>query len=356
MTRPTSLNIHLPSLVHNLNRVRTLAPNSHIMAMIKANAYGHGLIEVGQALKTADAFGVAFLEEALELREAQLKTRIVLLEGFFNVSELDAAIHNDCDIVIHHTEQLDILERHRLAKPLNVWLKIDTGMHRLGFDPSLVHTVWKRLSLIPQVKIFLLSHFIEPDNLSKQTTRRQFELFNHVIEGLSAPRSLANSAGIIAWPETQYEWVRPGITLYGVSPFADKTGLDYDLQPVMTLRSELIAIKSLKKGDTVGYGATWVSPDERKIGTVAIGYGDGYPRHAKNGTPVLVNNKIAPLIGRVSMDMIMVDLQDQPEAKVGDPVVLWGEGLPVEKVAQCSDTIAYELLCKVTSRVKRNYF
>jgi alanine racemase len=357
MSRPTFLQINLAALRHNLTCVRKSAPHSQVMVMIKANGYGHGLVETAHALIDSDAFGVAFLEEALVLRAAGIKKPIVLMEGFFDVTELQEIAQHDLEIVVHQYEQLEILERETLAKPIMVWLKINTGLHRLGFAPQEAHNAWQRLSQCANVKEQprVLSHFSEPDNLLQPTTRDQFTLFNQSIAGLSVMRSLANSAGVLAWPDMHCEWVRPGIMLYGVSPFMDKTGLDHGLKPVMTLCSKLMAVYPVRKGQGIGYGRTFICQEDMMIGIVAIGYGDGYPRHAKNGTPVLVNNKIVPLVGRVSMDMIAVDLCSQPNAKIGDPVVLWGEGLPVEKVASSADTIAYELLCHVTSRVRRIY-
>lgn len=355
MTRPTFVEINTQALQHNLQRVRVHAPHSAVLAMIKANAYGHGLIKVAHALAGADALGVAFLEEALQLRAAGIQQPIVLMEGFFTAAELTEMVQHDLEIVVHHAEQLTMLESVKLAQPLTVWLKIDTGMHRLGFAPAQVQAAWQRLQQCANVKpeIGLLSHFADPDDLTKPTTSLQFACFNTCVQGLPQLRTLANSAAIIAWPDTHYEWVRPGIMLYGVSPFAGSVGADDDLQVVMTLRSELIAIHQLQKGDAIGYGGTWICDEDMLMGVVAIGYGDGYPRHAVNGTPVLVNGKIVQLAGRVSMDMITVDLRTQPNAKVGDPVVLWGEGLPVEQVARFADTIAYELLCGVTERVRR---
>lgn len=355
MTRPTYMQINADALRHNLKQVRKLVPSSRVLAMIKANAYGHGLINVAHALADADAFGVAFLEEALQLRAAGIQQPIVLMEGFYGATELAEISQNDLAVVVHQYSQLEILEQQELKTPLTVWLKIDTGLHRLGFLPEEVAEVWRRLKKCKHVgEIHLLSHFTEPDDLYKSTTLQQLACFDRSIAELSAQRSLANSAAILAWPATHYEWVRPGIMLYGVSPFADKIGADHNLQPVMTLRSELIAVQSLCKGDTVGYGGTWICPENMPVGIIAIGYGDGYPRHAKNGTPVLVNNAVVPLIGRVSMDMIAVDLRTQPHAKIGDSVVLWGEGLPVEQVAHAAGTIAYELLCHVTPRVRKN--
>lgn len=357
MTRPTYLTINSAALRHNFQQVRKWAPASAVMAMIKANAYGHGLVETALALPMADAFGVAFLEEALLLRAAGIQQPIVLLEGFFNHAELDSIVQQQLHTVVHQHEQVTLLEQARLSKPVPVWIKLDTGLHRLGFNPSELPALWSRLQACPNVaaELHLLSHFADPDDLNKTTTVKQFEYFTQWTQGLVAPRSLANSAAILAWPMTHYEWVRPGIMLYGVSPFTAKVGADFALQPVMNLYSQLIAIHQRRQGDAIGYGGTWVCPEDMQIGVVAIGYGDGYPRHAKNGTPVLVNNERVPLIGRVSMDMITVDLRTQPRAKIGDPVLLWGEKLPIEQVACHADTIAYELLCGVTTRVRRRY-
>jgi alanine racemase len=246
-----------------------------------------------------------------------------------------------------------MLEKHSNVTPIQVWLKIDSGMHRLGFQPKQVQAMYQRLMKCAAVQkpIGLMTHFAESDCPDRTITQKQIDAFNTATQGLAGPRSLANSAGIIAWPEVHDEWVRPGIILYGASPVCGRTGTDHGLQPVMSLTSELIAIHDLQKGDRVGYGGVWTCPEPARIGVVAAGYGDGYPRHAESGTPMLVNGKICPLIGRVAMDMITVDLRTQPDAKVGDPVMLWGPGLPVEKVAEHSDTISYELLTRITQRV-----
>lgn len=356
MTRPTWLTLNLENLNHNLVQVRQFAPKSSVLAMVKSNAYGHGFKTIVTALKDADAFGVACLDEALHLRESGIKKNIVLMEGFFNEKELTRIAENDLDIIVHHAFQLELLEKKPLTKPVNVWLKIDTGMHRLGFRPQEIKKIWQRLSNMRSVKKnpVLLSHFSCSDELDNPATSDQLNRFIDCTSDISSEKSLANSAAIIANPATHLDWVRPGIMLYGVSPFANKTGNDHNLKPVMTLHSELIAIQELHKGDAVGYGRTFICPQNMRIGVIGIGYGDGYPWHAKNGTPVLVNQRIVPLAGRVSMDMITVDLSTQPQAKIGDPVVLWGEGLPVETVARDSSTIAYELLCKVTDRVLRS--
>lgn len=349
--RPAFLEINIPALQHNLKQVRKITQNSAVLAMVKSNAYGHGIEEAINGLTDADAFGVACLEEALELKDLSVKKPIVLMAGFFSEDELDEIVNRHFEIVIHNNFQLEILEKAKINTPVNVWLKIDTGLHRLGFMPHEVRHVYQRLHECGNVnKIRLLTHFVEPD--AKSVTEEQLTSFNQCTSGIPAERSLANSAAILAWPQTYYEWVRPGIMLYGISPFAEKIGQDHSLKPVMTLHSQLMAVQPVIKGDKVGYCGTWTSPEDMLMGVVAVGYGDGYPRHAENGTPVLVNGKRVPLIGRVSMDMIAVDLRTQPHARIGDPVVLWGEGLPIEIVAHHSDTIAYELLCKVTDRVR----
>lgn len=353
MSRPAQQQINLSALQHNFKRVKALAPNSAVIAILKANAYGHGLKKIGLALTEADAFGVACLEEALILREAGIKQPIVLLEGFYQASELATISALDLQIAVHQPMQVEILEKQTVAKPITVWLKIDTGMNRLGFAPAEVKTILQRLRACTAVNpdIRIMSHFARADEVENPATVQQLSCFAESVAGLALPCSLANSAGVLAWSAAHKEWVRPGLMLYGVSPFADKIAADYDLKPVMTLRSAIIAIKNVHKGDTVGYGATWTCPQDMQIGVVAIGYGDGYPRGAQNGTPVLLNNKIVPLLARVSMDMLTVDLRTQPQAKVGDPITLWGEGLPIEKIAQYTGVSVYELLCKVTSRV-----
>ena len=358
MSRATRATINLKALRHNLGRVKQLAPHSQTIAIIKADGYGHGILRVAKALEDADKFGVASLDEALELRSKGIRKPIVLLEGVFESSEFSKAGLQNAEIVVHHISQLEMLEEYartasNAASRLSVWLKIDTGMHRLGFPPDIVPIIWQRLQAIPLVKdMYLMTHLANADDPKDIVTRMQLQLFEKATQGLQAPKSIANSGGIIGWPETHADYVRPGIMLYGVTPFNTGSGLDHDLQPVMTLSSELIAINYQKKDSAVGYGGSWVCPEDMSVGVVAIGYGDGYPRHAKSGTPVLVNGKRTALVGRVSMDMICVDLREQPDAKVGDPVILWGEGLPVEEVARSADTIGYELLCHVTQRVK----
>lgn len=349
--------IDLAALAHNLNQVRKLAPHSRVMAIVKNDAYGHGLIPVASALMNADAFGVASLEEGIALREAGIKKPIVLLCAFLHRSDLKTLVHYDLEIVIYDEMQLTLLRENSLAHPINVWLKVDTGMHRLGFSPANVFAVYKTLIDCPGVKkpIHLLTHLADADVPDKLTTLAQLSCFQETTAELPGPKSIANSAGILVWPQTHVDWVRPGILLYGISPLDGKVGADFNLRPVMTFVSELITIRKLRAGESVGYGGTWTAPEDMQIGVVGCGYGDGYPRHARNGTPVLVNDMICPLIGRVSMNMIIVDLRPNPQAKVGDQVVLWGKGLPAEKVAAAAETIAYELFCRVSKKVTFEY-
>ena len=356
MTRPARARIDLQALQHNFRRVQQAAPHSKIIAIVKAHAYGHGLVRVAQALSGADAFGVACLEEAITLREAGCDRRIVLLEGLFSPADIELINGYRLDVVIHSLHQVEMLEQGRPGQPLDIWLKMDTGMHRLGFRPAQAAAVAERLRAIPQVATLrLMTHFACADDLASDVTATQIRLFNETPGTDVAECSLANSAGVLGWPEARREWVRPGIMLYGSSPLTGQSAAALDLQPVMTLSTELIAINALGRGDAVGYGGDWVCPRDMRVGVAAIGYGDGYPRHAASGMPVLVNGRPASLAGRVSMDMICIDLGDQPDARVGDAVVLWGAGLPVDTVAAQAGTISYELLCGVGSRVHFEY-
>ena len=370
MTRAARAVINLDALRHNLQRAHTADPEAQQFAVIKADGYGHGLVQVAQALSCEGAevagFAVASFEEAVQLREAGITQRILLLEGFFHADELADILHHSLDIVVHHEAQLTVLESvvHSDGDPeLPVWLKVDTGMHRLGFALSEVPGVWQRLTACAAVQASpkLMTHLACADDFEHPATRQQLDQFNDLLarlEETGATRgecSVANSAGILGWMNSHSDINRPGIMLYGASPFVGEIGEARRLRPVMTLRSEVIAVKPCKKGDAVGYGAAWVCPEDMLIGVVAMGYGDGYPRHAPLGTPVLVNGVEVPLVGRVSMDMICVDLRGQDAAQVGDEVVLWGEGLPAERVADLASTIAYELFCGVTARVPREY-
>jgi len=355
MSRPLRAVIHTQSLQHNLKRAREFAPSSKVMAVIKADGYGHGITSVASSLKDANALAVASIDEALQIKQAVPDSPpICLLEGVFRIDELNEVVASGFTLVLHNEEQIRYLESSSAAKPVSVWLKIDTGMNRLGIDAHSFEDFYRRLESCSAVsEIGLMTHFACADDAKNSMTATQLQQFVHVIEGKTAARSAANSAGIVQWPDSHFEWVRPGIMLYGGSPVQDKSASELGLKPVMSLESELVALHPVKKGQSVGYGATWIAERDTTIGVVACGYGDGYPRHARGGTPALVNNQRQPLVGRVSMDMITVDLGDQPRAKIGDPVVLWGEGLPVDEVAASADTISYELLCQVTRRVER---
>jgi len=323
------------------------------MAAIKANGYGHGMVRVANALKESDALAVASIDEALSLREAGIDTPITLLEGFFQADEIPLASRYRLDLLLHNSQQIDLLEQTPFEDPLRVWLKVDTGMHRLGFSPEQVAEQWRRLESHPGlIPLRQMTHLANADEIEHPSTPKQLAIFQQATAGLSGLRAIANSAGVLGWPESHADWVRPGIMLYGVSPFIGGRAEEHNLQPVMTLSSELIAVNQMNKGDAIGYGSRWTCPEVMPVGVVAVGYGDGYPRHAPDGTPVLVNGKRVPMIGRVSMDMITVDLRSQPDAAIGDPVVLWGKGLPAEEIAEPAGTIAYELFCGVTARVR----
>ncbi|MCG3200209.1 MAG: Alanine racemase, biosynthetic [Gammaproteobacteria bacterium] len=354
MSRPARVVIDLNAARANLARVRTLAPRSRVVAIIKADAYGHGLTRMARAFADADAFGVACLEEAVALRRAGVGKRIILLEGVFDAEELSLVRQLRLDTMVHCPEQVAMLEQAPAGPPVPVWLKIDTGMHRLGVDPAQASALWQRLDECHAVAdpIRLVTHFANANARGDASVERQLAVFADSTGAMSGERCIANSAGIIAVPRARAEWVRPGLMLYGVSPFADTVAVQEGLQPVMTVRSALIAVKPVRRGESVGYGCTWACPEDMPIGVVAIGYGDGYPRHCESGTPMLVNGMRAALIGRPSMDMLIVDLRNVPQARVGDPVVLWGEGLPVEEVARHAGTIPYELLCSVRVRAR----
>ena len=352
MSRATEALIDLQALEANLHTVRHHAPASRILAVVKADGYGHGLLRTARALVDADAFGVSCMEEARLLREGGVEAPVVLLEGFFERDEVSEAADLALIPVIHHPWQLAALESARPGRPLTVILKIDTGMHRLGFPPEEAAAAHARLQACAVVEeIQLMTHLACADQRDSDATLRQLDVFAEATAGLAGARSIANSAAILQWPASHGDWVRPGLMLYGASPFEDTVGRDEGLPPVMTLRSRLISVRHCRRGDAVGYGGAWQCPCDMPVGVVAAGYGDGYPRSAAPGTPVLVNGQRTPLVGRVSMDMLCVDLRDQPHARVGDEVELWGASLPVEEVARCAGTIPYELLCGVTRRV-----
>ena len=354
MSRPARALINTAALKHNLHQARQFHPESKVMAVVKANGYGHGIVAVANALDNADGFGVASLEEAMVLRDAGISRPIAALEGFFEASELPYFVDHKIQAVIHSSWQLDILEQSSDKGQIDVWVKIDTGMNRLGFPLDEAPTVIDRLRRCDRVnQLALMSHLACADEVDSESTRAQVKRFRELATENGLPASLANSAGVVAWPDTAYQWQRPGIMLYGSSPVTGRSASELDLRAAMTVTSAVIAIRQLHKGDAVGYGGDWVCPEHMTIGVVAFGYGDGYPRHARPGTPVLINGQIAPLIGRVSMDMITVDLRAHEGARVGDSVTLWGDGLSVDEIARHAETISYELLCHVTARVPR---
>lgn len=345
--------LDLTALRHNLARVRAAAPGCRVAAAIKANAYGHGALRTARALATADAFAVARCEEAVALRQAGIDRPIVLLEGFLEPEEIELCRRHALQAALHHESQLRMLELAPPGPPLALWLKIDSGMHRLGFAPEQAPVVMKRLAACPNAapQPRWISHLARADEREHPATLQQLATFVAAAEPWSGERSLANSAGILGWPATHFDWVRPGIMLYGCTPFTTGIGADEGLQPVMTLASRLIAIQHYPAGEAVGYGGSWRCPRPSRIGVAAIGYGDGYPRHAPSGTPVLVNGQRAALAGRVSMDLLTIDVTDLPQAQVGDPVILWGPDLPAEEIARQAGTIPYELFCQITPRV-----
>ncbi|MEF1311778.1 alanine racemase [Vibrio mytili] len=349
--------IDLSALQHNLQRVKVQAPDSKVMAVVKANGYGHGLRHVANSAMAADGYGVARIEEALQLRACGVVKPILLLEGFYSSGDLPVLVTNNIQTVVHCEEQVIALEQAELDNPVVVWLKIDSGMHRLGVRPEQFEQLTSRLNECVNVAkpLRYISHFGCADELESDITLQQIELFNSLTAGCEGERSLAASSGLLAWPQSQLDWVRPGIIMYGVSPFDDKTAQELGYRPVMTLKSHLIAVREVKKGESVGYGGLWTSERDTQVGVIAIGYGDGYPRTAPNGTPVWVNGRKVPIAGRVSMDMLTVDLGPDATDKVGDEAILWGNELPVEEVANHIGTIAYELVTKLTPRVDMEY-
>jgi len=347
------------ALRHNLAMARRYAPQSRVWAVIKANAYGHGSAAVARLLTDADGFAVARVEEGVHLREAGISHPILVLEGMVFADELEAAARHALTLTIHNRAQAELLVSvsRRLISTPSCWLKVDTGMHRLGFPPAKIRTVIDLLGgAATEARIAgLMTHLANADMPEDPMSARQCSALQETAKGLDLPLSIGNSAGLIALPSARSAWVRPGIMLYGASPFATGLGKDLGLMPAMTLQARLIAVQALRRGDAVGYGGAYVCPEAMPVGIIGVGYGDGYPRHAKTGTPVLLNGQRVPLIGRVSMDMIHVDLRTQPQAAVGDRATLWGRGLPVEEIARCAETIPYELLCRIAQRVQMRY-
>jgi alanine racemase len=350
MSRPLFAQINLAALQSNLARAREKAAGAQVLAVVKANAYGHGLSRVLPALEDADGLALLELDAAIALRDGRYSRRILLIEGFFEEAEIAEIAQRRLAVVVHDPEQVRMLETAVLPRPLEVFVKINSGMNRLGFAPGEVADVCRRLSSSPGVAALrLMTHLARADE--DDGLDEALRTFEDACRGLPYPRSIANSAGVVRYAEVGGDIVRPGIMLYGASPFPYDTAEMLGLRPVMTLRSRIIAVQDLKSNDSVGYGGAYTAARPHRIGVVACGYADGYPRHAPNGTPVLVCGRKTRLAGRVSMDLITVDLTDVPEARVGSPVVLWGEGLPVDDVASAASTVGYELLCALAPRV-----
>lgn len=348
--------VDLAAIRHNLRAVRRIAPGSKVMAAVKADAYGHGAVPIARALEAekVDALAVACMEEAMSLREAHLLTTpITLLEGVISIEEAALAVYERLQVVVHDHWQIALLEQLPLSAEVQVWFKLDSGMHRLGFPlgdvPRLVETLRQRPSWRFQGWI---THLACADELDSPVTRQQITAYNQALQGVAGARSIANSAGLLAWPEARVDWVRPGLMLYGASPLPGKSAAGLGLKAALKLESRLIAVREYAAGEPIGYGQIWRTPERMKIGVVAVGYADGLHRCLAPGTPMLIGGLRAPLVGRVSMDMISVDLRPVPGAAVGDPVMLWGPGLPAEEIAEKAGTLAYELFCGLTQRVR----
>ncbi|MFW5439975.1 MAG: alanine racemase [Methylophilaceae bacterium] len=348
--RPILATISSGALQHNLNVVKQHANTAKIMAVVKANAYGHGLIHVAHALHEADGFATLNMSEAIDLRESGIEQQIMLLEGAFGEEELRIAASFDISIVVHHALQIKQLIRAKLARPINVYLKMNTGMNRLGFVPAEYQVAFEQLKAIGNVAdITLMTHFATADE--SIGIAEPLKCFEAATKALTQPKSLANSATILRYPEAHADWVRPGIMLYGGSPIGGVPATDFDLRPAMQLASEVIAVQTIEKGEGVGYGNTFTATKQTRIGIVACGYADGYPRHAPSGTPIGVSGQLTQTLGRVSMDMLYCNLSELPEACVGSSVELWGDLISVDVVAEASGTVGYELLCAVAPRV-----
>ena len=351
MSRLIRAVIDTQALRHNLNVLRARAGRAKVIAVVKANAYGHGLVSAALAIQDAGAFAVARLEEGMSLRAAGIGSRIVLLEGVFSRSQLEDAAHDDLDLVVHDARQIELLEQSGGAGRFSIWIKIDTGMNRLGFAPREFAAALERIRHLSPRELRLMTHLACADERDARVTTAQLERFHEATQGLSYETSVVNSAGLLADAAPQSHWVRPGIALYGASPFQDATAAEFGLKPVMTLTSTVLTVRHVGRGERVGYGGAWTAGRDSQIAIIAAGYGDGVPRSFAAGTPVLIRGQRAPLVGRVSMDMIAVDVTGVAGVEVGTAAVLWGEGLPVEEVARHADTIAYELLCSVSQRV-----
>jgi len=355
--RPAHAIIDLAAIRHNYGVAKSTAPQARAVAIIKANGYGHGAVEVGKTLAPiADGFGVACIEEALELRESGISNPMLLLEGIFDPDELPLVDKYRFSIAVATHQQLNWLLESKIKQPIDVFLKIDSGMHRLGFGPEETLEVYSKLKASPKVKnVVLMTHFASADEPKKPTTDNQFKRFTKAIEGIDAPCSLSNSAGTLAHPNTHQQFVRPGIMLYGATPLGHGHATDALLKPAMSLRSAIFSIRDLPAGEPIGYAGRYVTEKPTRVGVVAIGYADGYPRHAVDGAPVSIDGHRSRIIGKVSMDMLTVDLTDLPHIKEGAPVELWGNEIRANEVADHCDTISYTLFTGVTRRVPLRY-
>ncbi|WP_339405527.1 alanine racemase [Pseudomonas helleri] len=353
--RPARALIDLQALRHNYQLAREVT-GAKALAVIKADAYGHGAVQCARALEAeADGFAVACIEEALELRAAGIRAPVLLLEGFFEADELPLIVENDLWCVVHSLWQLDAVEQAALSKPIHVWLKLDSGMHRVGLHPGDYQAAYQRLQASANVsKIVLMSHFARADELGSVRSVEQVAVFLGARAALTAEISLRNSPSVLGWPRVPSDWVRPGLMLYGTSPFEEPQAVAARLQPVMTLESKVICVRELPAGEPVGYGAKFITSKPMRIGVVAMGYADGYPRQAPTGTPVLVDGVRSQLLGRVSMDMLCIDLTDVPHAGLGSTVELWGKNILASEVAAQADTIPYQIFCNL-KRVPRVY-
>ena len=358
MRRSARIITHPEALQHNLNRAKQLAPDSKLLAVIKANAYGHGSVDTAGILyEIADEFAVSCVPEAVVLRQAGIDKPITILQGFQNDSDLRIAEHLKLRLTVHDDNQLGLLDNYSSASSyrFDLNIKIDSGMHRLGFQPDRTESLFKKLTSHSQVNpdsLILMTHFSSADELDNDCTTKQLDVFHKACSNITAPKSIANSAGVLGWKDSHAEWVRPGVMLYGSSPFSNKTRTDLDLKAAMTFEAPVISVHNLKKGDSIGYAQSWSCPKDKTVAVIACGYADGYPRHASNHTPVWLNGQETELLGRVSMDMIVVDVdadkydtyKNNP-VRVGDTAELWGKNVSADRVANAAETIAYEILC-----------
>ena len=348
--RPLTATMDTAAFAHNLCVVRRYAPGARVLAVVKANAYGHGLERAARALADADGLGLIEIDAAVRLREGGYSGRIVLLEGLFEAAELAPAARCDLSLVVHGEAQLLMLDAAPPAARFDVLLKINTGMNRLGFPPARYAAVLARLQTHRAVRaVTLMTHFAAADEA--RGVAWQLASFGRLDASHALPATLANSAAVLRHPQTHGDWVRPGIMLYGCSPFAETSAASLGLKPVMTLASRILAVQEIAAGDSVGYGAAFVAAAPMRVGVVACGYADGYPRHAPTGTPLLVGGRRTRTLGRIAMDLLCCDLTALPEADIGTPVVLWGEGMPADEVAAAAGTVSYELLCALAPRV-----